>query len=380
MSEIYLDHAATTPMHEEVIKEMTRIMMDVYGNPSSIHRFGRKAEFELENAREEIAKAINAQPNEIIFNSGGTEGDNTALIQTALDKKESGKHIISTNIEHSAVLHSLEYLETLGFEVTYLPVDETGKITVEQVANVLREDTILVSVMYGNNEVGTIQPIKEIGVLLEDHQALFHTDAVQAFGTESIDVKILNVDYLSVSGHKINGPKGVGLLYIKKGVLVPVMLRGGEQEEKKRAGTENLAGIVGLAKAITILSDEQKQMNKEKYQVFKEIILTKLNESGVDFEINGDEDNHLAHILNIWFKGIPSNILLSKLDLLGFAISTGSACSAGNVAPSPIIQVMKKEHPEAAVESIRISFGYGLEKQDIIDFSDKLVTSIQGFH
>lgn len=380
MSEIYLDHAATTPMHEEVIKEMTRIMMDVYGNPSSIHRFGRKAEFELENAREEIAKAINAQPNEIIFNSGGTEGDNTALIQTALDKKESGKHIISTNIEHSAVLHSLEYLETLGFEVTYLPVDETGKITVEQVANVLREDTILISVMYGNNEVGTIQPIKEIGELLENHQALFHTDAVQAFGTESIDVKILNVDYLSVSGHKINGPKGVGLLYIKKGVLVPVMLRGGEQEEKKRAGTENLAGIVGLAKAITILSDEQKQMNKEKYQVFKEIILTKLNESGVDFEINGDEDNHLAHILNIWFKGIPSNILLSKLDLLGFAISTGSACSAGNVAPSPIIQVMKKEHPEAAVESIRISFGYGLEKQDIIDFSDKLVTSIQGFH
>lgn len=380
MSEIYLDHAATTPMHEEVIKEMTRIMMDVYGNPSSIHRFGRKAEFELENAREEIAKAINAQPNEIIFNSGGTEGDNTALIQTALDKKESGKHIISTNIEHSAVLHSLEYLETLGFEVTYLPVDETGKITVEQVANVLREDTILISVMYGNNEVGTIQPIKEIGELLENHQALFHTDAVQAFGTESIDVKDLNVDYLSVSGHKINGPKGVGLLYIKKGVLVPVMLRGGEQEEKKRAGTENLAGIVGLAKAITILSDEQKQMNKEKYQVFKEIILTKLNESGVDFEINGDEDNHLAHILNIWFKGIPSNILLSKLDLLGFAISTGSACSAGNVAPSPIIQVMKKEHPEAAVESIRISFGYGLEKQDIIDFSDKLVTSIQGFH
>lgn len=379
MADIYLDHAATTPMHEEVIKEMTRIMTTVYGNPSSIHRFGRQADFELENAREEIAKAINAQPVEIIFNSGGTEGDNTALIQTALDKKEVGTHIISTNVEHSAVTHSLEYLESLGFEVTYLPVDETGAISVEQVEEALREETILVSVMYGNNEVGTIQPIKEIGELLESHQALFHTDAVQAFGTETIDVKELKVDYLSVSGHKINGPKGVGLLYIKKGALVPVMLHGGEQEEKKRAGTENLAGIAGLAKAITILTDEQKIANREKYKMFKSNIIDKLTENKVDFEINGDENNYLAHILNIWIKGIPSNILLSKLDLLGFAISTGSACSAGNVAPSPIIKVMKKNYPEAAVESIRISFGLGLNEDDIELFAEKLVTSIQSF-
>ncbi|HCM90863.1 MULTISPECIES: cysteine desulfurase family protein [Vagococcus] len=379
MVNIYLDHAATTPMHEEVIKEMTRIMTTVYGNPSSIHHFGRQADFELENAREEIAKAINAQPTEIIFNSGGTEGDNTALIQTALDKKEFGKHIISTNVEHSAVTHSLEYLESLGFEVTYLPVDETGAISVEQIKESLREDTILVSVMYGNNEVGTMQPIKEIGDLLEGHQALFHTDAVQAFGTETIDVKELKVDYLSVSGHKINGPKGVGLLYIKKGALVPVMLHGGEQEEKKRAGTENLAGIVGLAKAITILTDEQKMVNREKYQMFKSIIIDKLVDSNVAFEINGDENNYLAHILNIWIKGIPSNILLSKLDLLGFAISTGSACSAGNVAPSPIIKVMKKDYPEAAVESIRISFGLGLNEDDIKLFAEKLITSIKSF-
>ncbi|MDT2829414.1 cysteine desulfurase family protein [Vagococcus carniphilus] len=379
MVAIYLDHAATTPMHEDVIKEMTRIMSDVYGNPSSIHQFGRKADFELENARENIAKAINANPTEIIFNSGGTEGDNTALIQTAIDRKENGQHIISTNIEHSAVSHSLEYLADLGFEITYLPVNENGSISVEQVEAALRDDTILVTTMYGNNEVGTILPIKEIGELLKEHQALFHTDAVQAFGTERIDVKELNVDYLSISGHKINGPKGVGFLYIKKGAPVPVMLHGGEQEEKKRAGTENLSGIVGLSKAIEILTDEQKQANRKKYEGFKEIIFSALDKNQIDYEFNGDKDNHLAHILNIWFKGIPSNILLSKLDLLGFAISTGSACSAGNVAPSPVIQMMKKEHPNAAVESIRISFGYGLTESDIELFSEKLVETIKSF-
>ena len=379
MVAIYLDHAATTPMHEDVIKEMTRIMSDVYGNPSSIHQFGRKADFELENARENIAKAINANPTEIIFNSGGTEGDNTALIQTAIDRKENGQHIISTNIEHSAVSHSLEYLADLGFEITYLPVNEKGSISVEQVEAALRDDTILVTTMYGNNEVGTILPIKEIGELLKEHQALFHTDAVQAFGTERIDVKELNVDYLSISGHKINGPKGVGFLYIKKGAPVPVMLHGGEQEEKKRAGTENLSGIVGLSKAIEILTDEQKQNNRKKYEGFKEIIFSALDKNQIDYEFNGDKDNHLAHILNIWFKGIPSNILLSKLDLLGFAISTGSACSAGNVAPSPVIQMMKKEHPTAAVESIRISFGYGLTESDIELFSEKLVETIKSF-
>lgn len=379
MKQIYLDHAATTPMHEEVISEMTRIMTNVFGNPSSIHQFGRQADFELENAREEIAKGVNAEPTEIIFNSGGTEGDNTVLIQTAFNQQNKGKHIISTNVEHSAVSHTLEYLETLGFEVTYLPVDEKGAINIEQMSDALRDDTILVTVMYGNNEVGTILPIKEIGELLKDHQALFHTDAVQAFGTEKIDVHELNVDYLSVSGHKINGPKGVGFLYIKKGAFVPIMLRGGEQEEKKRAGTENLAGIVGLSKAIQLLTDEQKQRNCQKYETFRKIILDRLVENNIEFEINGDESNHLAHILNIWFKGIPSNILLSKLDLLGYAISTGSACSAGNVAPSPIIKVMKKNEPKAAIESIRISFGYGLTIEDIENFSDTLVKALKEF-
>ncbi|MFW3538063.1 cysteine desulfurase family protein [Vagococcus fluvialis] len=377
MVEVYLDHAATTPMHPEVIEEMTRIMANVFGNPSSIHGFGRKASFELEMAREEISQSINCHSTEIIFNSGGTEGDNTAIIQTALTQKDKGKHIISTNAEHSAVTHSLDYLETLGFEITLLPVNETGGITVEQVAAALRDDTILVTTMFGNNEVGTINPICEIGELLEDHQALFHTDAVQAFGTEKIDVKELKVDYLSVSGHKINGPKGVGFLYIKKGRVVPIMIHGGDQEEKKRAGTENLAGIAGLKKAITLLSEEQKLANKEKYLGYREIILSKLKEENIDFEVNGSEDNHLAHILNIWFKGVKSNLLLSKLDLLGYAISTGSACSAGTVAPSPVILAMKPETKEAASESIRISFGYGLNSEDIEEFSEKLAETIK---
>lgn len=377
MVEVYLDHAATTPMHPEVIEEMTRIMANVFGNPSSIHGFGRKASFELEMAREEISQSINCHSTEIIFNSGGTEGDNTAIIQTALTQKDKGKHIISTNAEHSAVTHSLDYLETLGFEITLLPVNETGGITVEQVAKALRDDTILVTTMFGNNEVGTINPICEIGELLEDHQALFHTDAVQAFGIEKIDVKELKVDYLSVSGHKINGPKGVGFLYIKKGRVVPIMIHGGDQEEKKRAGTENLAGIAGLKKAITLLSEEQKLANKEKYLAYREIILSKLREENIDFEVNGSEDNHLAHILNIWFKGVKSNLLLSKLDLLGYAISTGSACSAGTVAPSPVILAMKPETKEAASESIRISFGYGLTSEDIEMFSEKLAETIK---
>ena len=379
MVEIYLDHAATTPMHPEVISEMTRIMTDVYGNPSSIHSFGRKASFELEMARDEIAQSINCQSTEIIFNSGGTEGDNTAIIQTALMMKDKGKHIISTNAEHSAVSHSLEYLESLGFDVTYLPVDKTGGISTEQVKEALRSDTILVTVMYGNNEVGTINPIKEIGDLLESHQALFHTDAVQAFGTEIIDVKELKVDYLSVSGHKINGPKGVGFLYIKKGQVVPIMIHGGDQEEKKRAGTENLAGIAGLKKAITILSDEQKNANKEKYLGYRNIILDKLTKENIEFEINGCPDYHLAHILNIWFKGVKSNLLLSRLDLLGYAISTGSACSAGTVSPSPVILAMKPEEKEAAAESIRISFGLGLTEEVIEVFAEKLVEVLKSF-
>ncbi|MGY3766042.1 cysteine desulfurase family protein [Vagococcus vulneris] len=380
MGAVYLDHAATTPMHPAVIDEMTRIMTTIYGNPSSIHQFGRQAEFELVLARDTVAEAINAKSDEIIFNSGGTEADNTVLIQTALNRQQNGKHIITTSIEHSAVAKSMAYLEEHGFQVTYLPVDSTGKISMEQVASALRDDTILVSIMYGNNEIGTINPIKEIGELLSTHQALFHTDAVQAFGTQLIDVKDLQVDYLSVSGHKINGPKGTGFLYIKEGAFVPVMLYGGDQEEKKRAGTENVLGIVGMAKAVTLITDEAREQKNKQYREFKQIIMNNLLDNSIDFEINGDLENSLPHILNIWLKGIPNNLILSNLDLKGFAISTGSACTAGNVKPSRIIQQIRPQEPAAAGESIRISFGYGNTAEEVATFSQELAEIISKLH
>ncbi|AQP54701.1 cysteine desulfurase NifS [Vagococcus penaei] len=373
MGAVYLDHAATTPMRQEVIGEMLRIMTSVYGNPSSIHQFGRQAEFELVLARDTVAAAINAKPDEIIFNSGGTEGDNTVLIQTAMAQKAKGKHIITTNVEHSAVSQSMLYLEESGFDVTYLQVDNTGKITVEQVAEALRDDTILVSVMYGNNEIGTLNPIKEIGALLVDHQAFFHTDAVQAFGTQDIDVKKLQVDYLSVSGHKINGPKGIGFIYIKQGAIVPVMLYGGDQEEKKRAGTENVAGIVGMAKAVSLITPTVRQDKNELYQLFKTIIINQLTAANIEFELNGDLTNTLPHIINIWLKGISNNIVLSNLDLRGFAISTGSACTAGTVKPSQVITNLRPTQPEAAAESIRISFGYGNTVEEVTAFTQALI-------
>lgn len=377
MQSIYLDHAATTPMKPEVIQEMLRVMENVYGNPSSIHQFGRQAKFELEMAREVIAKSIHALPNEIVFNSGGTEGDNTAIIQTALNCMDKGKHIISTNVEHSAVLNSLHYLEKEGFEVTYLPINAKGQVTVEQVEAALREDTILVSIMFGNNEIGAINPIQEIGELLKEHQALFHSDAVQAFGSELIDVQVLGVDFLSVSSHKINGPKGVGFIYERRNVATPILIHGGDQEEKKRAGTENVPGIVGMAKAISLLTPTLKAENQNKYLLFKKIIVDELTNQKVDFEINGQIDMGLAHILNLWIKDTPNNLLLSNLDLKGFGISTGSACNAGTVKPSQVIYALKPKTPKAAEESIRISFGYGLTAEDIEVFVFHLIKIIQ---
>ena len=374
---VYLDHAATTPMRPEVIQEMVRVMETVYGNPSSTHQFGRKAHFELEMAREQVAKSIHALPDEIIFNSGGTEGDNTVIIQAALARQELGKHLITTEVEHSAVSEAMAYLEMTGFEVTYLPVDATGSITVESVKEALRDDTILVSVMYGNNETGAIFPIREIGEVLEEHQALFHTDAVQAFGTEVINVKELCVDYLSISGHKINGPKGIGFHYVKQGAVIPVLFHGGDQEEKKRAGTENLSSIVGLAKATELLTDEVKEQHATTYRMFKDILLEALEQQGVAFELNGHLPSDLAHILNLWIKGVPNNLLLSRLDLAGFAISTGSACSAGDVKPSKIIKKLRPDEQIAASESIRISFGLGVTEEDIHRFSSTLIESIE---
>jgi cysteine desulfurase len=376
MNAIYLDHAATTPLHPKVIEAMTDEMTQTFGNPSSIHAFGRKAHRNLENVRQVIAASLKVNPHEIIFNSGGTEGDNTAIIETALSKQAQGKHLIATAIEHPAVLKTMEYLETLGFEVTYLPVDEKGTLAVEAVTQALREETILVSIMYGNNEIGNLMPIKEIGALLKEHPAVFHTDAVQAFGSEQIFPHELGIDLLSTSAHKINGPKGVGFLYKSDAVSLPAFLHGGEQEEKRRAGTENLAGITGMATAVSLLTDSEKQQRREHYQRYERLIIKKLNDAQIAYRINGNPDNKLAHILNIWFEGVPSDLLLMHLDLQGIAVSTGSACTAGTVEPSHVLEALYgKDHP-AIKESIRISFGLGNDDKQIGYFADRLIDII----
>lgn len=249
MQHIYLDHAATSPMHPDVVKSMLPFMTEAFGNPSSIHFFGRKSRHAVDEARQTIADSINAKPNEIIFTSGGTEADNLAIIGTAMKMQGKGKHIITSAIEHHAVLHTCENLEKQGFTVTYLPVNEAGLVSVKDVEAALTPETILVTIMFGNNEVGAIQPIREIGELLQDHQAVFHTDAVQAYGLVDIDVNHYKIDLLSVSAHKINGPKGTGFLFMREGVKLAPLLFGGEQEKKRRAGTENVAGIIGLQTA-----------------------------------------------------------------------------------------------------------------------------------
>ena len=377
MEPIYLDHAATTPAHPTVIEIMTSEMANTFGNPSSIHTFGRQAHRKLEDIRQVIAASLEVKPHEIIFNSGGTEGDNTAIIETAFSKKDQGMHLITTAIEHPAVLKTMNYLEELGFEVTYLPVDENGKLAIEMVKDALREDTILVSVMYGNNEIGNLLPIKEIGELLKEHPAVFHTDAVQAYGSEKILPHELGIDLLSISAHKINGPKGVGFLFKNDAISLPSFLHGGEQEEKRRAGTENLAGIAGMGKAVALLTEDEKEHRHGKYAEFEQIILTELNQANIDYRINGDPKNKLAHILNLQFSGVASDLLLMHLDLRGIAISTGSACTAGTVEPSHVLEALYGKDDPAIKESVRISFGLGNDTEQIQRFSTILVETIE---
>ncbi|MEY8445899.1 cysteine desulfurase family protein [Enterococcus ratti] len=376
MEKIYLDHAATTPMHPKVIQEMTMMMQKTFGNPSSIHGFGRMAHEKLETARQMIANSLQVSEHEIIFNSGGTEGDNTAILETAFSRKTRGNHLITTAIEHPAVLNTMKFLETKGFEVTYLPVDEKGNLSLEIFEQALRADTILVSIMFGNNETGNLMPIKEIGERLQNHPAYFHTDAVQAYGSQTIHPKELGIDLLSVSAHKINGPKGVGFLYKKDGVNIPSLLLGGEQEEKRRAGTENLVGIWGMAQAASVLTSEERQARNKKYTEFQQLILTTLEKEGIPYQINGDVKNKLPHVLNLRLSGVMNELLLMKLDLNGIAISTGSACTAGNIEPSHVLEAMYGKNTPILKESIRISFGYGNTTEEIKRFIDVLVQSL----
>ncbi|MBC1669112.1 cysteine desulfurase [Listeria welshimeri] len=368
---IYLDHAATSPIHPEVIQTMLGAITNTYGNPSSIHYAGREARKALDEARHNIAENIHAEEKEIIFTSGGTEGDNLALIGTALAHKENGKHIITSQIEHHAVLKTCEYLETQGFEVTYLPVNAHGTVSAESVKNALRPDTILVSIMYGNNEIGTIQPIMEISEVLRDHQAIFHTDAVQAYGLLNINVTELGVDLLTTSSHKINGPRGVGFLYVKNGTRLVYQMHGGEQERKRRAGTENLAGICGFSAASSILNNER-ELKKEEYVSFKKRMAEIWRSADIDFEVNGLEAHTLPHVFSVRFKGVSIEQLLMNLDMEGIAVSSGSACTAGTVDPSHVLVALFGESHPAIQETVRISFGLGNHLEEVETAATKI--------
>lgn len=373
---IYLDHAATSPMHPEAAKTMSEALLNTYGNASSIHRVGRESRGYLDEARATFAKSIGAKPSEIILTSGGTESDNMAVIKTAESFKDKGKHIITTNVEHQAVRQPLKYLEARGFDVTYLPVDESGMISVEQVREALREETILISIMYGNNEVGTIMPIEEIGQLLKDEDIVFHTDAVQAYGSQEIKVNQLNVDLLSVSSHKINGPKGIGFLYVREGLSLPSLILGGEQETKRRAGTENIPAVIGFEKAVSIMLEERKS-RADYYTSLKKRVIDGLESNGVEFKVNGNLVHTLPHVLSIHLPKVSSEKLLIQLDLAGVALSAGSACTAGNIDPSHVLVAMFGEEAPEIAETIRLSFGLGNTEEEIDRAVDAIAKSVK---
>ncbi len=379
LERIYMDHAATTPMHPSVIEQITRTMTDHFGNPSSIHSYGRDARKLVDEARIGIAQSIGAQETEIIFTSGGTEADNYAIFGIAEANREKGKHIITTVIEHHAVLRACQQLEKKGFDVTYLPVDETGVISLEDFKQSLRDDTILVTIMYGNNEVGAIQPIAQIGELLDEHQAIFHTDAVQAYGIENIIVTELKVDLLSVSAHKLNGPKGMGFLYARSGVKFSPRLFGGEQERKRRAGTENVPAVTGFLEAVKI-AQAKKEVRREKYYQLKEMLITTLKTKQIEFEINGNLETSLPHVLNLSFPGTQVEAMLVNLDLAGIAVSSGSACTAGTIEPSHVLVAMFGEKSDKLKNSIRFSFGYTNTVEQIKKTGEEIAKIVQRFH
>jgi len=375
-SYIYLDHAATSPMNGQVIEAMTTAMQQVFGNASSIHGAGREARKYLDDARDILAKSIGAQAGEIIFTSGGTEADNMAILGTVYARAKEGKHIITTQVEHHAVLHTCEKLERDGFEVTYLPVDKLGRVAIEDVQKALREDTILVTIMYGNNEIGTIQPIADIGELLQGHQATFHTDAVQAYGLEPIDVGQLKVDLLSVSAHKINGPKGIGFLYQKAGTPLASYAFGGAQEKKRRAGTENIPAIIGFSMAVQV-ANKLREEKRSLYNHFKQIMLDVFSQEKLAFHVNGDKEQSLPHVLNISFEGMEVESFLVNLDMAGICVSSGSACTAGSIDPSHVLVAMFGQGAEELRNSIRFSFGQDLTEKDIRDAAEKTAQIVQ---
>ena len=364
MREIYADNSATTKISPVVLEKMMPYLTEVYGNPSSLYRVGGKAKEAVENARENIAKNLGAKhPNEIYFTSGGSESDNWAIKGVAHAMAKKGKkHIITSKFEHHAVLHPCEALEKEGFEVTYLDVYENGIVKPEDVENAIREDTALVTIMYANNEIGTIQPISEIGAICKKHNVLFHTDAVQAAGYVKINVAEQNIDLLSMTAHKIHGPKGCGLLYVRRGVALQNLIDGGAQERNKRAGTENVAGIVGLDAALQLAIDTMDERCK-KLSVMRDRLMNELLKIERS-RVNGDRVHRLPGNVNMCFEGIEGESLLLKLDLSGISASSGSACTSGSLDPSHVLLAIGLPH-EIAHGSMRLSFSDETTDEDI---------------
>ena len=362
-TKIYFDNAATTPVRKEVYEEILPYFMQYYGNASSVYTIARQSKKALETAREQVAKALHADPGEIYFTAGGSESDNMALkgVAEALEKK--GKHIITTKIEHHAILHTCEYLEERGFEVTYLPVDEYGKISLEELKKAIRNDTILISVMFANNEIGTIQPIKEIGAIAREKGIYFHTDAVQAVGHVKIDVEEMNIDLLSLSGHKLCGPKGIGAIYIKKGVNIKPLIHGGAQEKRRRAGTENIAGIVGLGKAIELASEELEE-NTKKLVALRDKLIHGILEKIPYSKLNGHPTDRLPGNCNVSFEFIEGESMLLLLDSKGIAASSGSACTSGSLDPSHVLLAIGLPH-EKAHGSLRLTLEHYNTEEEV---------------
>lgn len=371
---MYLDNSATTQVSQEVFEEMKPYFTEEFGNPSTLYKIGRESKKALDQARQRVADAINAKPEEIIFTSGGSESDNLAIKGIAFKLAKKGKHIITTNIEHPAVTRTLQFLESLDFKVTYLPVYENGIIKIEDLKEAITPETILITVMQGNNEIGTLQPIEEIGKIARENKIKFHTDAVQTFGKVEVDVEKLNVDLLSISSHKINGPKGVGALYIRKGTRVVPLIHGGGQERGIRSGTENVPGIVGFGKACELAS-QQLDEHYEKLSSIRDELIDKVLATVPEAYLNGDRDNRLPNLVNFRFKAIEGESLILLLDAKGYQASTGSACSSNTLEASPVLTALGLD-PVDVHGSLRISLAPESDSFDVDEFVNVIAESV----
>lgn len=367
---IYMDNAATTPVKPEVLDAMLPYFTEKFGNPSSIYSISSQNKKDITTARETIAKAINTDTANIYFTAGGSESDNWALKATVEAYANKGRHIITSKIEHHAILHTCDYLEKRGYEITYIDVDENGIVDLKQLEEAIRPDTILISIMFANNEIGTIEPIAEIGKIAKEHGVLFHTDAVQAFTQVPIDVEEMNIDMLSVSGHKINGPKGIGFLYIRKGVKIRSFVHGGAQERSRRAGTENVPGIIGLAKATEIAVGNMKERTAKEIEVRNHIIERVMNEIPYT-RLNGDRERRLPNNINFSFQFIEGESMLIMLDSFGICASSGSACTSGALDPSHVLLAIGLPH-EIAHGSLRLTISEDTTMEDADFVVDKL--------